>query len=308
MIFIPFFAFGQAAKTRLFIIINKGLLCLLLPLLLCCSRNDGSGSMAICFTGDVLLDRGVRKMIERVGIDSVFSDVKPLFQSCDAVVINLENPVTKRVSPLNKKYVFRAEPEWLPALRKHGITHAAMANNHTIDQGREGIADTYKNLRASNIVPIGYGNNQQEACKPSLVKKNGVKVALFNSFLLRVEGWMLLENEKGICQASAEQLSGSIKAFKSANPDYWVVAMLHWGVEYQKEPSQRQRKEAHLLVDSGADAIIGHHPHVIQGKEIYKGKPIFYSLGNFMFDQKESDRSTGLAVSLSFSILPMCLE
>ena len=255
-----------------------------------------------------MLDRGVRKIIERVGIDSVFSGVKPLFQSCDAVVINLENPVTKRVSPLNKKYVFRAEPEWLPALRKHGITHAAMANNHTIDQGREGIADTYRNLRKSNIIPIGYGNNQQEACKPSLVEKNGVKVALFNSFLLRVEGWEFLENEKGICQASAEQLSNSIKTFKKTNPNYWVVAILHWGEEYQKEPSKRQRKEAYLLVDSGADAIIGHHPHVIQDKEIYKGKPIFYSLGNFVFDQKESDRSSGLVVSLSFSILPMCLE
>jgi poly-gamma-glutamate synthesis protein (capsule biosynthesis protein) len=247
-------------------------------------------------------------MIGRVGIDSVFCDAKPLFKYCDAVVINLENPVTKRISPLNKRYVFRAEPEWLPALRKQGITHAAMANNHTMDQGRKGIADTYRNLKASNITPIGYGSNQQEACKPRLVEKNGVKVALFNSLLFLVEGWVLLEREKGICQASAEQLSRGIKEFKNANPDYWIVAMLHWGAEYQKKPSQRQRKDAYLLADAGADAIIGHHPHVIQNEEIYNGKTIFYSLGNFVFDQKESDRSTGLAVKLSFEKSGIAVE
>jgi len=132
-----------------------------LSLLFFCSRNDSG--LTVCFTGDVLLDRGVRKKM---------------------------------------RYVFRAEPEWLPALRKQGITHAAMANNHTMDQGREGITDTYNNLKASGITPIGYGINQQEACKPIVIEKNGVKVALFNSFLLSIEDWELREDEVGVCQAS----------------------------------------------------------------------------------------------------------
>jgi poly-gamma-glutamate synthesis protein (capsule biosynthesis protein) len=284
-------------------IINNGLTHLLLPLLLCCSCNGGSGGLTICFTGDVLLDRGVRKKIERGGIDSLFKDAKPLFLSSDAVVINLENPVTKRVSPLNKRYVFRAEPEWLPALRGQGVTHAALANNHTIDQGREGITDTYNNLTAAGITPIGYGVNQQEACKPCVIEKEGVneKVAIFNSFLLRVEDWEVMENEVGVCQAPVEKISGDVKAFKKSHPNYRAVVLLHWGIEGMKEPAERQRAEARMLVDSGADAVIGHHSHVIQSEEIYRGKPVFYSLGNFVFDQKHGERETGLAVKLTFN-------
>jgi poly-gamma-glutamate synthesis protein (capsule biosynthesis protein) len=281
--------------------INKRLTYLLIlpPLLLFCSRNDSE--LTVCFTGDVLLDRGVRQRIEHIGIDSLFSDAKPLFLSSDAVVINLENPVTKRVNPLNKRYVFRAEPEWLPALRRQGITHAAMANNHTMDQGREGITDTYNNLIESGITPIGYGVNQQEACKPCVIEKNGVKAALFNSFLLSVGDWELLENEVGVCQASVEKIGGDIKAFKDSHPDYRIVAVLHWGIEHTKHQTDQQRMEARMLVDSGADAVIGHHPHVIQDEEIYNESPIFYSLGNFVFDQRQDEGATGMAVKLTFS-------
>jgi poly-gamma-glutamate synthesis protein (capsule biosynthesis protein) len=264
--------------------------------------------LTVCFTGDVMLDRGVRKRIERIGIDSLFKDAKPLFLSSDAVVINLECPVTKRVSPLKKRYVFRAEPEWLPALRRQGITHAAMANNHTIDQGREGITDTYNNLLAADITPTGYGINQREACKPVVIEKNGVRVAIFNAFLLRVEDWELSEDEAGVCQASAEEISRGVKAFKESHPNDYAVAVLHWGIEYMKEPTPRQRDEARVLIDSGADAVIGHHPHVIQEEGIHRGKPIFYSLGNFVFDQKQTTGNAGLAVRLTFSRAGVTVE
>ncbi|MDR0815312.1 MAG: CapA family protein, partial [Bacteroidales bacterium] len=105
--------------------------------------------LTICFTGDVLLDRGVREQIDRRGIDALFADVAPLWANYDAVVVNLECPVTTRQAPVNKQYIFRGEPEWLPALRKAGITHAVLANNHTYDQGRGGLEDTYHNLKAA---------------------------------------------------------------------------------------------------------------------------------------------------------------
>lgn len=280
----------------------------LLLLLLCNSCNHNNNKLSICFTGDVLLDRGVRKEIERNGISSIFSQVRSLFLSSDAVVINLECPVTSCVSPLNKKYIFRAEPEWLPVLRQNGITHAAMANNHIMDQGRDGIADTYLNLIKSNITPVGYGNNQMEACKPCFIVKNKTRVALFNSLLLPVENWVCLEQEKGICQASIERLCEQIKETKSRYPDCWVVMILHWGIEFQKNPTLLQRKSAHRLVDAGADAIIGHHPHVIQEEEIYKGKTIFYSLGNCIFDQKGEDRTKGLIVNLIFDKSEMVIK
>ena len=268
---------------------------------LCAACQTTNDSLTVCFTGDVLLDRGVRKRIEKAGISSIFRNVTSLFLSSDAVVINLECPVTNTISPLNKKYIFRANPEWLPVLRRQGITHAAMANNHIMDQGYGGITDTYLHLKASNITPVGYGENQCEACKPCIIEKNNIQVALFNSLLLPVENWICIAENKGICQAPIEQLCELIAAYKSNNPDDWVVVMLHWGIEFQKIPTPLQRKNARHLVDAGADAIIGHHPHVIQNEEIYNGKPIFYSLGNFVFDQKEDDRSTRLAVSIIFN-------
>jgi poly-gamma-glutamate synthesis protein (capsule biosynthesis protein) len=278
----------RAAKRTVFLFVF---------LLLCsCNRNK----LTICFTGDILLDRGIRKEIERSGISSVFDDTRTLFRSSDAVIINLECPVTDIERPVNKKYIFRGEPEWLPALRRYGITHAAMANNHIMDQGRDGITDTYNNLISSNITPVGYGDNQCEACRPCIIEKNGITVAIFNSLLLPVENWVCLEHEKGICQATVEQLRNDINTFKSIHPDSRVVVFLHWGVEFQKHPTLLQRKNAYMLIDAGADAIIGHHPHVIQDEEIYRGKTIFYSLGNFIFDQKGEDRSTGLAVYLTF--------
>ena len=113
---------------------------------------------AIAFTGDVLLDRGVRQQIQRGGVEDLFASVAPLFHQMDATVINLECPVTSVRSPLHKKYIFHAEPRWMEELVKAGISHAALANNHTMDQGRSGLTDTYQHLLSAGITPIGYGS------------------------------------------------------------------------------------------------------------------------------------------------------
>ena len=276
--------------------------------MLCVACHDVNDSLTVCFTGDVLLDRGVRTTIEKAGVSSIFENVASLFLSSDAVVINLECPATDTISPLNKQFIFRANPEWLPVLHRQGITHAAMANNHIMDQGYGGITDTYNHLKTSEITPIGYGDTQHEACTPCIIEKNNIKVALFNSLLLPVENWICLAQNTGICQAPINQLCERIEAYKGDHPDHWVVVMLHWGVEFQKIPTPLQRKNARQLIDAGADAIVGHHPHVIQNEEIYNGKPIFFSLGNFVFDQTSDDRSTGLAISIKFKRSALTFE
>lgn len=259
-----------------------------------------SDALTICFTGDVLLDRGVRQQIDRRGVDALFADVAPLWAHYDAVVVNLECPVTTRQAPVNKKFVFRGDPEWLPALRKAGITHAALANNHTYDQGRGGLEDTYRNLSAAQITPIGAGKDASQACKPVFITKGNIKVAVFNTVLLPLENWEYLANEFGICQASVDELCEQIRQLKSKEKCYAVV-VLHWGTEYAAQPQPQQRQQARQLIDAGADAIVGHHPHVLQPEESYQKKPIFYSLGNFIFDSKREDANKGMIVGLMFS-------
>jgi poly-gamma-glutamate synthesis protein (capsule biosynthesis protein) len=188
----------------------------------------------------------------------------------------------------------------LPALKSVGITHAALANNHTCDQGREGIESTFINLTANGIIPLGAGCNETKACDPIFVNKGKIKVALFNSVLVPLENWMYLSDSYGICQSSVDELCGKIQNTKMVEKKCHVVIILHWGAEYATDPMPEQRYYARKLIDAGADVIIGHHPHVIQPTEIYKDKHIFYSLGNFVFDAKREIANIGILASLTF--------
>ena len=115
-----------------------------------------SDSLSITFTGDVLLDRGVRQFVEHRSVDKLFSPfVDSVFQSSDLVVANLECPATKIQQPAFKQYIFRAEPEWLQTLKAHGITHLNIAHNHSVDQGRSGLADTKKNIKEAGMIRVG---------------------------------------------------------------------------------------------------------------------------------------------------------
>ena len=198
-------------------------------LMLAACQQPSEECLSIAFTGDVLLDRGVRQQIRKKGVEHLFESVTPLFRSVDATVINLECPITSVRSPLHKKYIFRAEPIWATVLSQAGITHAAMANNHTIDQGRNGLTDTNQYLLSSGITPVGYGDASPQSCQPVLIKKGKIEVALYNSVALPLENWVYLENSPGICQQPIEELKEEITNFKRQNPKSYIVVILHWG-------------------------------------------------------------------------------
>lgn len=259
-------------------------ICLLPGLLSSCQRQTGEDTLDILFTGDVLLDRGVRHEIERHGVEGLFEGVDEAFRQADAVVINLECPLTSRHTPVGKKFVFRAEPEWAEDLRRAGVTHAALANNHTIDQGREGLADTYHALRKAGITPLGYGRTADEQSAPVVIRKGSLEVALFNTIPLPIENWPQAEGKPDICRMSVRRLAAVIRKYKAAHPETRVVAVLHWGTEFQPVPDMQQRYDARLLAQAGTDAIVGHHPHVPQPADSVGSAPVFYSLGNFVFD------------------------
>ena len=154
-----------------------------------------------------MLDRGVRKTIEREGVDYLFEEVQPLFKNADFGIVNLECPVTELDQPLTKRYIFRGDPSTLPELRSAGITHAILANNHSYDHGRDGLISTEEYLKSNNIKSLGFGATQSDACEPVIIEKGGYRVAVFSSVLLPLESWMFLENEPGMCQIDADNLA-----------------------------------------------------------------------------------------------------
>jgi poly-gamma-glutamate synthesis protein (capsule biosynthesis protein) len=265
-----------------------------------CHETDND-TLKICFAGDLLLDRGVRQEIEHFGVEIIFSGVSPLFHTSDAVIANLECPVTYLQAPINKRFIFKGDPKWLGSLKNAGITHLTMANNHIYDQGRDGITDTYNQLILHKIIPIGFGYNHLKACIPVIIKKGNVKVAIFNSVVIPLENFPFLPYKPCICQATPDELANAIADYKLKSPNTYVVVVLHWGFEYQTVPEPSQIAIAVKLVESGADAIIGHHPHVIQTIEFIKNKPVIYSLGNFVFDSFRPEAAQGLIIQLIFS-------
>ena len=260
----------------------------------------GRAGVGLLFTGDVLLSRGVGRVIRYAGADRLFSpSVDSLFATAQMVVANLECPATAIDAPLSKRFVFRADPAVLPALRRHGITHLNLANNHSIDQGREGLADTYHNIIKAGMTPIGYGATDAEACRPLLLANEPRPVYVLASLRVMSENYVYMPDRPSVCEASISRLCDSISALRRREPRACVMVCLHWGVEHTLHPTTEQRHDARRLIDAGADAIIGHHSHTAQDVELYRGRPIFYSLGNFIFDLDRPLNSRALVARIT---------
>ena len=259
-------------------------------------------SLVITLTGDILLDRGVRQVIDKHGIDQLFSpDIDSVLQSSDVVVGNLECPATKIKAPVFKQYIFRAEPEWLTDLKRHGVTHLNLANNHSIDQGREGLLDTYQNVREAGIVPFGAGQNMQEAIQPVLLSDTPRRVWLVASLQLALENYAHLPDKPCVSQQNIDALCRQIAQLRKDDPRCYIIVSLHWGWENHVEVVPRQRYDAHQLIDAGADCLVCHHTHTRQPMETYKGKPIYYGLGNFIFDPQRDINRRGAIVRLTIT-------
>ena len=242
-------------------------------------------TLSIVFTGDILLDRGVRRVINQHGVGHLFSDgVDSVFRSAQLVVGNLECPATKIDAPVFKRFIFRGEPEWLDTLRQHGITHLNLANNHSIDQGREGLLDTRRNIVEAGMTPMGAGENMQEASEPVLLASEPRNVWFVPSLRLALENYAYLPDKPCVSQEPMDSLIRRVYRLREADSIAVIIVSLHWGGEHTLKPVPRQRLEAHQLILAGADALICHHTHTLQTIETFMGKPIYYSIGNFIFD------------------------
>ena len=264
-------------------------------------------TLSIVFTGDILLDRGVRRVINQHGVGHLFSDgVDSVFRSAQLVVGNLECPATKIDAPVFKRFIFRGEPEWLDTLRQHGITHLNLANNHSIDQGREGLLDTRRNIVEAGMTPMGAGENMQEASEPVLLASEPRNVWFVPSLRLVLENYAYLPDKPCVSQEPMDSLIRRVYRLREADSTAVIIVSLHWGGEHTLKPVPRQRLEAHQLILAGADALICHHTHTLQTIETFMGKPIYYSIGNFIFDPTKPLNAKACIVRLE--VTPDCVQ
>jgi poly-gamma-glutamate capsule biosynthesis protein CapA/YwtB (metallophosphatase superfamily) len=261
---------------------------------------DCHEEISLNITGDVLLDRGVRSAINRVGVEGMMKDLIQLFSSSDYTLINLECPATDIIKPSNKQYVFHADPTLLLSLRDIGVTHVNLANNHTLDQGKEGFIDTISNCAKAGIAPVGVCKGKAGAIDLALIEKNRIKLALFAINMVEVKTPDVKSIGTGPCEASSDAVYATVKDLHQGHPEMHVIVFLHWGKEYSLFPTEDQSTFSRSLIDAGADVVVGSHPHVIQGLEIYHGRPIVYSLGNLLFDQTLPETQKGLIITLVF--------
>lgn len=259
-------------------------------------------TLAITFAGDLLLDRGVRRLIEQRGADALFTpQIDSVFRTSHLVVCNLECPATSIKAPILKRYIFRGEPEWLTTLKAHGITHLNLANNHSVDQGRSGLMDTRRNVSLAGMVPVGADSTIALAAQPVLLSEEPRRVWLLVSNRLTLENFAYLPHQPNVSQEPIDTLLRRVAHLRQESRDSYIIVCLHWGAEHQLTPVPQQREQARQLIDAGADILICHHTHTLQTIETYRGHPIYYSIGNFIFDQTKPLNTRAAMVQLKIT-------
>lgn len=265
------------------------------------SYNHKVKDTTIYFVGDIMLDRGVKMSVNKNfngDYSLLFKNLEEL-KDADILFGNLEGPISDRGNNVGSKYSFRMNPEVFPILKNAGFDIFSFANNHAGDWNISAFKDTLERFQENNILKTGAGLNKNETILPTIIEKNGIKFG-FLGFSDVGPNWIeAKEDSPGILLANDPDFENIIN---NANKKCDVLIIsFHWGEEYQTIHNSRQETLAHRAIDAGANLIIGHHPHVIQDVEIYKNSPIFYSLGNFIFDQYFSkDTMKGMVLSATF--------
>lgn len=275
-------------------------------------EDKGLEEIKLVFGGDVMLARHVQTIQENLNdYTSAWKDVSKLLNSADIAVVNLESPFAENPPYPREGFVFRARPENIIGMKFAGVDLVNLANNHFGNAGIEGMKYTFKILNDNDINYIGAGQNEDEAYQAKIIeiknKKIGFLAQTYNA------GYAASVSKPGVAVYDLKKLKEAITSLEH-KVDFLIV-QFHGGQEYTHQPNSQQVLFAHTAIDAGADLVIGHHPHWIQDIEKYKGKYIFYSLGNLIFDQNWSRKtSEGLLVKvilndgLDFELLPVLIE
>lgn len=255
------------------------------------SRPDASPAVRLVFLGDVMLADGPGRLIARGG--DPFAPVAARLKQADVRIANLECVVASTGKAFDKPWTFRAHPRVLDVLRRH-VDVVSVANNHSGDFGRTAFAEMLQRLDAAGLPHIGGGRDLASAHAPHLIVRDGLKIALLGYDEFFPRHFEAGHDHPGVAWSEDEQVVDDIRRARSVHGADIVIPFMHWGQEHEPVANARQRQLARLMIDAGADAVVGTHPHVVQDTETYRGKPIVYSLGNFVFDGFSSlDNRTG---------------
>ncbi len=256
--------------------------------------------LKVIAVGDIMLDGTARPVLSEQGYDYPFAEVRKLFAGAQVVFGNLEGPLTTRGTPeQDKTYVFRSPPEKVgQALRNAGFNVVSLANNHTLDFGADGLAQTQETLDAVGIAHVGAGENLKAARRPAILEAAGMRVALLAYSLTLPEHFYAEPNKPGTAFGHEGHVRTDVAAARQ-QADI-VLVSFHWGQEGKTTLREYQTRLGRAAIDAGAAAVIGHHPHILQGIEHYKDGVILYSLGNFTFGSYSKSAQVSAVAELTF--------
>ncbi|MEW6063058.1 MAG: CapA family protein [Nanoarchaeota archaeon] len=262
--------------------LKKLLMLLLFPLYLNninAEELNKNKRITITAVGDVMLDYHLNEILKANGYAYPFENTADYLKEVDITFCNLEAPLTTSKDIIKKEWNFKAEPEAIKSLIYAGIDVVSLANNRILDYGIKGLEETIKQLDAHSIKYVGTWNGKER--EPLIVEKNGLRTAFLAYSGVHPESFKAQKNKLGVIPALLEYIKTDVK--KAKNLADIVIVSFHFGRELSKEPNYYQIERARLAIDSGADIVIGHHPHVLQPLEYHKDSLIAYSLGNFVF-------------------------
>ncbi|MBE6512044.1 MAG: CapA family protein [Methanobrevibacter olleyae] len=267
------------------------------------SYDLGHDDVSIAVTGDVMFGRKMPAVLDSG--ESPFRFVENVTKNADVLLVNFENPVTTSSYAVKGDVPLKANPKYTYLLANaNDKVVASQANNHALDYGEEGLNESIKNLKDAGIYVIGAGNNVSEATAPVSIDCGDRKVTILNYMdadnFREYRGVMdpATANSSGYSAYDSELAQRQVQEARD-NGSSIVIAYLHYGNEYSRSPNENQIKISHELINDGADIVIGSHTHVTQGVEMYNGKPIFYNLGNFIFDQSNPSTHTSYFLNLA---------
>ena len=258
-------------------------------------------TITVTAVGDMTFSSSVGGLVSRKGPNAPFAAVRRYLTGADVTVGNLETPLSRRGRAVpGKAFTFRGSPRVTQGLTWAGFDLIGQGNNHARDFGPLALRDTINNLNRAGIAHAGAGVNRSSAFRPAIIERNGVRIAYLSYSQIGPSNFAATTSRSGT--AYTTNLSGVKRQIAAAHAraDY-VIVSFHWGVERSYRPTSSQVRFGRSAIDAGADAVLSHHPHVIQGVEYYRGKLIAYSLGNFVF-------SPGSAAGHDTMILTMRLS
>jgi poly-gamma-glutamate synthesis protein (capsule biosynthesis protein) len=241
------------------------------------------GWLTIQGVGDTNYDPDYIPAFRTEGYDFALERLYGLFWADDLTVANLECSASNLGTALPKEFTFRCDPDALPIAAYQGIDVANLANNHGQDFGTEAMLDSRANVAGAGIAPVGVGENLDEAIKPAIFETNGWTVAVVGfGGVVPGESWLATNERPGM--ASGDDTDLMVRAVQAADEVAdLVVVTIHWMWELETEPRFDDRARAEAMIDAGADVIFGHHPHRLGDLEFIDGKPVFWTLGNFVW-------------------------